>query len=97
YVLLATNTYQLTSTGQPIVATKLPTLQCPSDPGFGGGISIHGLSHMNYAGNMGWDGTIAVHTGPRVRSSASVGTRLDDFKDGTSNTIVLAETSAIRN
>ncbi|MFM7869824.1 MAG: DUF1559 domain-containing protein, partial [Planctomycetaceae bacterium] len=35
--------YQTLSTGETIVSRKLPVLQCPSDPGFGGGISTHGL------------------------------------------------------
>jgi prepilin-type N-terminal cleavage/methylation domain-containing protein/prepilin-type processing-associated H-X9-DG protein len=90
----ATNTYQQTSNGQPIVAQKIPTLQCPSDPGFGGGISPHGLSHMNYAGNMGWDWHYrGPHWAQGPFQNGSEGTRIDDFKDGTSNTIVVAETS----
>ncbi|MGV2334986.1 MAG UNVERIFIED_CONTAM: DUF1559 domain-containing protein [Planctomycetaceae bacterium] len=57
-------------------------------------MSIHGLSHMNYAGNMGWDWHYrGPHWAQGPFQNGSEGTRLDDFKDGTSNTIVLAETS----
>jgi len=90
----ASNTYQTLPTGETIVSRKLPTLQCPSDPGFGGGVSIHGLSHMNYAGNMGWDWHYrGPHWAQGPFQNGSEGTRLEDMKDGTSNTIAVAETS----
>jgi len=90
----ATSSFQTTAAGQTIVSQKIPTLQCPSDPGFSGGISIHGLSHMNYAGNLGWDWHYrGAHWAQGPFQNGSAGTRLEDMKDGTSNTIGIAETS----
>jgi len=90
----ATNQFQMDSSGQTIVSRNLPMLQCPSYPGFGGGISSHGMAHTNYAGNMGWDWH---YRGPHWASgpfqNGSEGTKLEHMKDGTSNTIAVGEVS----
>lgn len=89
-----TGLFQKDANGKDIVSYNLTMLQCPSDPGFGGGISAHGLSHTNYAGNMGWDWH---YRGPHWASgpfqNGSEGTKLEHMKDGTSNTICVAEVS----
>lgn len=86
--------YQLDNSGKPIVGTMIPTLQCPSDPGFNGNTSIsHGVSHTNYAGAMGWDWWYrANHPVSGVFQNGGA-TRIRDIQKGTSSTIAVGEVS----
>ena len=85
---------QMLSSGQPIVAQIIPGLICPSDPGWGGGVSAHGIAHTNYAGNMGWDWWWRGNSEPQgPMQNNSSGTRIEEIKDGASNTVVLGEVS----
>jgi prepilin-type N-terminal cleavage/methylation domain-containing protein len=90
------NGFQLLPNGRPIVSEVIPGLQCPSDPAFSGDTGIsHGMAHTNYAGNMGWDWHYrGPHWAQGPFQNGSPGTIIRDFKDGTSNTIMLGEVSA---
>jgi prepilin-type N-terminal cleavage/methylation domain-containing protein len=79
--------------GQPFQSYTFPAFKCPSDPGFGGSNNRFNIGWTNYSGAEGWDwwnrpggtlnGVFAITTH----------TRLGDITDGTSNTILLCETS----
>lgn len=89
-----TMTWQTTSSGQPIAATVIPGLQCPSDPGFSGNTSIsHGVAPTNYAGANGWDWWYrAAHPVSGVFQNGG-NTRIRDITKGTSSTIMVGEVS----
>lgn len=81
--------------GKNIVSATIPTLICPSDPGFNGALPhIERISQTNYAGNMGWDWWWrGSHDAQGPMQNGSEGISLSAFKDGTSNTVVLGEVS----
>ncbi|MCA9066805.1 MAG: DUF1559 domain-containing protein [Planctomycetaceae bacterium] len=88
-----TSAFQKLPSGQDIVAQTIPGMQCPSDPGFGGNVQLSwGISHTNYAGNMGWDWHWrGPHWASGPMQNGSAGTKIDEIKDGTSNTVLLGE------
>ncbi len=90
-----TQAFQTLANGQTIVSQKVSALMCPSDPAFAGNTGLsHGLAHTNYAGNMGWDWHFrGAHWASGPFQNGSTGTTLDEIKDGTSNTVLLAEVS----
>ncbi|MFV2068401.1 MAG: DUF1559 domain-containing protein [Pirellulales bacterium] len=86
---------QFTSNGEAIASVTIPGFLCPSDPGFGGGAgsSPQFVGWSNYAGAEGydwwqrrghpWSGVFNLNTATKFR----------DIRDGTSNTIAVAECS----
>ena len=95
--------------GQPIVGTQLKALQCPSDAGFDKPSDTHGIAWTNYAGSEGyhwwetanldpaWGGNWTQLPVSGDYSGLFTVTRVFDMssiKDGTSNTVVVAETDS---
>jgi len=86
-------TAQRMSDGRVIASQTIPTLLCPSDPGFGGNENRHFVGWTNYAGAEGYDwwqrkghplsGVFNLNSSIKIR----------DITDGTSNTIAVAECS----
>jgi prepilin-type N-terminal cleavage/methylation domain-containing protein len=97
--------------GQVHIGTSLPMLRCPTDASFSSSAETHGIAWTNYAGSegyhwwpdaifgpwnpwgpMGWykTGDVAglFAPGKKWRSLASI-------KDGTSNTVIVAERDAM--
>lgn len=83
---------QNTSTGQRIVASPLPILLCPSDPGIGA--APQGMSVTNYSGAEGYDWWSRGSDSLGGVFTLNVATSIKDIPDGTSNTIAVGETCA---
>ena len=86
---------QTLSNGQTIVSQTIPTLICPTDPGFNGNTQLSwGVSHTNYAGSMGWDWWYRPNHPVSGVFQNNGCTRIRDIDKGTSNTIAVGEVSA---
>lgn len=90
--------------GQPVVSTQLPVLRCPSDEGARSVSTTQNIAITNYAGSEGyhwWSSCYAnfVAGGNITREYSGVFSELQwnrivDIKDGTSNTVAVAECTA---
>jgi type II secretory pathway pseudopilin PulG len=81
-------------TNIPISSKLVPTMLCPSDPGFQLGVeSSHRIGWSNYAGAEGYDWWFRGGHGLSGVFNLNASVKLQDIKDGTSNTIAVAEAS----
>ena len=96
--------------GQPHMGTLIPGLKCPSDGGFSNTTETHGIAWTNYAGSEGYHWWPTAQFGPwepwlskgwirngDVSGLFSPGKKwrsLASIKDGTSNTVIIAETDS---
>jgi prepilin-type N-terminal cleavage/methylation domain-containing protein len=105
----ATN-FMLPAWGQPIVATQLPILRCPSDTGLLDPQESHGIAVTSYGGSEGYHWWTTAELNPAwgggwewlpkhgdYSGLFTVGRNftMGSIKDGTSNTIVVAETESL--
>ncbi len=96
--------------GQPIVATTLPTLRCPSDAGFWDSSETHDIAVTNYPGSEGFHWWPTARVGPwdpwdgfgfQAQGDMSGvfaihrSCRIAQITDGTSNTIMVAESDSV--
>jgi prepilin-type N-terminal cleavage/methylation domain-containing protein/prepilin-type processing-associated H-X9-DG protein len=84
---------QLLDNGQPIVAQRIPTYLCPSDPGFGNAPNPHNLGWSNYAGSEGYDWWRRPNHPITGVFNLNTYTLLSSITDGTSNTLAVVEAS----
>jgi prepilin-type N-terminal cleavage/methylation domain-containing protein len=91
-----TPTFQVINDGTntPISSKLVPTMVCPSDPGFQGGPeNAHGLAWSNYSGAEGYDWWFRGQHELSGVFNLNTAVKFQDIKDGTSNTIAVCETS----
>jgi prepilin-type N-terminal cleavage/methylation domain-containing protein len=94
---------------QPIRSTEIPGLICPSDGGFNDPSETHGIAFTTYSGTEGWNyfdhtGYVDTTLAPKIPrngtgySGVFCGVRsndMADIKDGTSQTVMVAETNSM--
>jgi prepilin-type processing-associated H-X9-DG protein len=101
--------FRLRAWGQPHVAVSIPVLRCPSDNGFSDPSECHNIAWTAYAGSEGyhWWPTATLGNWAPWNSFGITQTgdysglfthgrfmKMDNIKDGTSNTVVVAETNS---
>jgi prepilin-type N-terminal cleavage/methylation domain-containing protein len=88
----STMTGQAMPGGMLLVSQRIPTFECPSDPGFGGP-NPHNLAWSNYAGTEGYDWWQRPSHPITGLFNLNTYTRVAAITDGTSNTIAVVEAS----
>lgn len=78
---------------QLLQSVELESFRCPSDLNMTGVEQYHGFAVTSYAGNAGWDRHRRTFGDQRRAGPFSMfdSVRIADFKDGTSNTILVGE------
>ncbi len=79
--------------GAALPSYSFPAFKCPSDPGFGGSGNRFNLGWTNYSGAEGWDWWNRPGGTLNGVFAITVHTRISDITDGTSNTIMVGETT----
>ncbi|MCX7387261.1 MAG: DUF1559 domain-containing protein [Planctomycetales bacterium] len=78
-------------TSKPLQAVRLKGFECPSDPGFGGGINRHNIGWTNYAGAEGYDWWKRPNHEISGVFNLNTHCTFQMIKDGLSNTIAVCE------
>ena len=79
--------------GKKLQSYTFPAVLCPSDPGFGDSGNRWGIGHTNYSGSQGYDWWTRPGSSLQGAFSMDAHTKMAMIVDGTSNTILLCETS----
>lgn len=91
--LAAPQGYQMLPDGTPITSKRIPTFNCPSDPGFGGSVNRHNIAWTNYAGAEGYDWWRRPAHPLSGFFNLNTYTKISSITDGTSNTLAVVEAS----